>query len=467
MRTIRSVLTSLARSPVKSAVTLTTVGLGVGVLILALSLSSAFSRLLAEQLAGEGLVVMVANARLDAEGNLEQVKPLQFDAGATAALLDGVTGAVAASPITFAPWTEFLVESARSIRDPEDGAMRDPSIARRPVPSGHGTGYQFRTVYGVGEEYLQVMGLELVAGSAFTAAEVAAGARQTLLSATLAELLFGSPAAALGRVIEAPAGIVIEIEGEGMAEALAYLRRLLSPVFTVRGVFADPGEIGRRAYGIADMIVPATAVFPGKDTAFMEGLVMSRIALRVTGSGYATIESQVRAALAQQYGAGVAVAVWEGEPTGAGADLDEARATVATFSLVVNLLGFVLLVTACVGILGIMLVEVLGRTREIAVARALGASRGAVTREFCARALITVTAAALIGCGLSLLLAAPLTDLVVPIFRGLTPADLGGNVITPRAVALGVGSALAVGGLFGVLPLLAALRAPIAEALRE
>ena len=445
MRTIRSVLISLGRSPVKSVVTLTTVGLGSGVLILALSISSAFSRLLAEQLAGDGLVVMVANARPDAAGNLELAKPPQFDAGVTAALLDGVTGAVAASPITFAPWTEFLVD---------------------------GIGYQLRTVYGVGDEYLQVMGLELVAGSAFSEAEVAAGARQALISATLAEMLFGSPAAALGNTIAAPADIVIEPKGEGLAglalaEVLDQLRRLLSPVFTVRGVFSDPGEVARRAYGIADMIVPASAVFPGKEVAFVDTAVMSRIALRTAGSRFATVESQVRAVLAEQYGPEVAVAVWEGPPTGGSAALDEARTTVATFSLVVNLLGFVLLVTACVGVLSIMLVEVLGRTREIAVARALGASQGAVAREFLARSLITVAAAAVIGCGLSLLLAAPLTELTVPVFRGLAPADLDAGVITPGAVALGVGAALAIGGLFGVLPLLPALRAPIAEALLE
>ena len=131
---------------------------------------------------------------------------------------------------------------------------------------------------------------------------------------------------------------------------------------------------------------------------------MSRIALRTAGSGFATIESQVRAVLAEQYGPEV---------------------------------------------------------------RALGASQGAVVRECLARSLITVAAAAAIGCGLSLLLAAPLTELTVPIFRGLAPADLDPGVITPGAVALGVGSPLAIGGLFGVLPLLPALRAPIAEALRE
>ena len=268
------------------------------------------SHLLAEQLAGEGLVVMVANARLDAEGRMEQIKPLQFDGGVVAALLEGVTGAVAASPITFAPWREFVVK---------------------------GTGYQLRTVYGAGEQYLRVMGLELVAGTPFSAAQVAAGTRETLISATLAELLFGSPLAALGQAIQAPADVVIEMEGEGMAADLDYLRRLLSPVFTVRGVFADPGEVGRRAYGSADMIVPAGAVLPGKDAAYVEGLVMSRIALRVAGSRFPTIESEVHAALARHYGDGVAVAVWEGQPTGEIAALEEMRATLATFSVVVNL----------------------------------------------------------------------------------------------------------------------------------
>ncbi len=440
MRTIRSVLASLARSPVKSIVTVTSVGLGIGVLILALSISSTFSRLLAEQLAAEGLVVMVANARRAADGSLEPVKPPQFDAEATATLLDGVTGAVAASAIAFAPWTEFRVD---------------------------GDGYQIRTVYGVGEEYLQVMGLELVAGSSFATAEVAAGARQALISASLAGILFGSPVAALGGTIEAPANIVVQTDDEAMAEVLAHLGRLLSPVFTVRGVYADPGEVGRRAYGIADMIVPIGAMFPGKEVAFVDRAGMSRIALRVAGNRFATVESQVRAALAKQYGPEVVVAVWEGPPTGGSAALEEARTTVATFSLVVNLLGFVLLVSACVGILGIMSVEALGRSCEIAVARAVGASKVAVARAFWVRSLITVSASALVGCGLSLLLAAPLTEQIVPIFRGLTAADVAGNVITLRAAALGVGAALVIGGLFGVLPLLPALRPPIAEALVE
>ena len=431
MRTLRSVLTSLARSPLKSFVTLSTVGLGVGVLIFALSISNAFSRLVSEQLDREGLVVMVANVEIDDDGEMQQVRPPQFDAGVIDTLLTGVSGAGAASPVAFTPWTQYVVA---------------------------GSNYRFRSVVGVNEDYVEVMGLELVAGSFFTAEDVTAGAREALLSATLAEVLFGSPVDALGQVIQPPA----PTQG-GEAR-----RRFVPPTYTVRGVFADPSEIQRRAYGVGDMLVPVTSAFPSTiNSSFLQGFLMSRIALRVQGSGFATIESQVHGSLAQHYGDDVTVAVWEGRPDGETAALEEARSTVATFSLVVNLLGFVLLVTGCIGILSIMLVEVLGRTREIAVQRAVGASRGMIAREFLARSLIMVSAAAVIGVALSLLLSGPLTELVVPIFRGTTQAELGGTVINLAAIAIGVGSAIGVGGLFGVLPVFSALRVPIAEGMRE
>ena len=434
MRTIRSVLTSLTRSPVKSIVTLSTVGLGVGVLIFALSIGGAFSRLVSEQLEKEGLVVMVANVEIDEDGELQAIRPPQFDGDVIQALRTGVSGAASATPVAFVPWTEFLVG---------------------------GTQYRFRSVVGVNEDYLDVMGLKVVAGSAFTAEDVAQGVREAMVSETMAEVLFGSPVDALGQVIQPPAAT----QGQGQA---GQRRRFTPPTYTVRGVFGDPSEIQRRAYGVGDMIVPSTSAFPSNvNSAMLERFLNSRVSLRVQGSGLATIESQVREALAQQYGDDVKAEVWEGRPDGGTAALEEARATVATFSLVVNLLGFVLLVTGCIGILSIMLVEVLGRTREIAVERAVGASRGVIAREFFARSLIMVSAAALIGVALSLLLSGPLTELVVPIFRGTTQAELGGSVINLAAIAIGVGSAIGVGGLFGVLPVFSALRVPIAEGMRE
>ena len=446
MRTLRSVLTSLARSPVKSCITLATVGLGVGVLICALSIGSAFARTIAEHLERDGRVVMVANARRASHGGLEAVKPFQFDRQVVGALLHGVAGARAASPVTRADWTEFEIAGAT---------------------------YQVRSVLGVGDSYLQVMGLEIVAGSPLTAAMPATGELQALVSATMAEMLFGSPVDAIGQIIRPPmpatptismpAGVDVDAAVDA---GIDKLRAALAPPVTVRGVFADPGELQRRAYGIADMLMPAAAVVPGAAAPFMEGYLMSRVALLVEGGEVATIESQARAALAQQYGDGVAVEVWEGQPSGVTAYLDNARSTVRTFSLVVNLLGFVVLVAGCVGILSIMLVEVLGRSRQIAIARAFGASKGVILREFAARSLLLVGAAAALGVVLSRFLSGPLTELVAPVLRGVTAADLGG-VISPGSVLIGITAALGVGGLLGVVPVFAALATPIAEGIRD
>lgn len=442
MRTLRSVLTGLARSPVKSCITLATVGLGVGVLICALSIGSAFARTIAEHLERDGRVVMVSNSRRASHGGLEAVKPYQFDRQVVGALLHGVAGARAASPVTRADWTEFEIAGAT---------------------------YQVRSVLGVGDSYLQVMGLQLIAGSPLTATMPATGELQALVSATMAEMLFGSPVDAIGQTIRPPmpATPVISIpDGVDVDAVLDKLRAVLAPPVTVRGVFADPGELQRRAYGIADMLMPATGMVPGEAVPFMEGYLMSQVALLVEGGELATIESQVRAALAQQYGDGVAVEVWEGQPSGVTADLDNARSTVRTFSLVVNLLGFVVLVAGCVGILSIMLVEVLGRSRQIAIARAFGASKGVILREFAARSLLMMGAAAAIGVVLSRFLSGPLTELVAPIVRGVTVADLGG-VISPGSVLIGIAAALGVGGLLGVVPVFAALATPIAEGIRD
>jgi len=442
MRTLRSVLTGLARSPVKSCITLATVGLGVGVLICALSIGSAFARTIAEHLERDGRVVMVSNSRRASHGGLEAVKPYQFDRQVVGALLHGVAGARAASPVTRADWTEFEIAGAT---------------------------YQVRSVLGVGDSYLQVMGLQLIAGSPLTATMPATGELQALVSATMAEMLFGSPVDAIGQTIRPPmpATPVISIpDGVDVDAVLDKLRAVLAPPVTVRGVFADPGELQRRAYGIADMLMPATGMVPGEEVPFMEGYLMSQVALLVEGGELATIESQVRAALAQQYGDGVAVEVWEGQPSGVTADLDNARSTVRTFSLVVNLLGFVVLVAGCVGILSIMLVEVLGRSRQIAIARAFGASKGVILREFAARSLLMMGAAAALGVVLSRFLSGPLTELVAPIVRGVTAADLGG-VISPGSVLIGIAAALGVGGLLGVVPVFAALATPIAEGIRD
>ena len=314
--------------------------------------------------------------------------------------------------------------------------------------------YQVRSVIGASDAYRDVMRLELIAGR-----EPAAGTHDVLISESLADVLFGSPVAALGQPMQT-AKPRLKIRGDAAAD---FIRRdMPAALYTVRGVFADPDELRRRVYGIADMLVPLR-LDPGDRT---WRLLTLEFVARVTGGRLATVESQVRSALAAQFGEELVVEVWEGGMA-MGFRLESLRSTVRIFSLVVNLLGVLLMAIGSVGLLSIMAVEVLSRSRHVALSRAFGATKVAIVREFLARSLIMVGAASVLGVALSLFLSAPLTDLVMPVFRNMTGVEVTGPVITPAAVVAGVAASLGIGGLLGTLPVFSALSVPIAEGIRE
>ena len=424
MRTLQSALGSLGRSPVKASVMLATVGLGVAVLIFALAISSAFARAIEERLEGTGLVVMVQVNSPDPTGRNG------IPAGDVPKIMDTLVHDV----------TEVAL------------ASRVEPVYTNMFVAGADT-YEIRSVLNVSGDYVDIMNLDVIAGSRFTA-----GSRDALLSASLAELLFGSPAAALGKPLQ---GTVPRIEIRGnVPEPAAFIRDEFSRVYTVRGVFADPEELRRRAYGIADMLVGPQ----GKHAIAYSGL---QFVVRVSSGRLVTVESRVRAAIAAQFGDHLSVELWEGEPFHQSGVLEQIRSNARTFALVVNLLAVLLLATGGVGLLSVMVVEVLSRSRQIALSRAFGAAKAAIVREFLARSLIMMAASSALGVALSLFLSAPLTDLVVPIFRDVTEVELTGAVITPAAVALGVAASLGIGGLLGTLPVFSALSAPIAEGIRD
>ena len=428
MRTLRSALSSLGRSPVKASVMLATVGLGVAVLIFALSISTAFARLIAERLEGSRRVVMVQVSSPEAA--------------------DGPGNGIPADDVR--KITDTLVQDVDSVA----AATQVDFVYPRSFVAGDAT-YEIRSVLSVSEAYLDIMDLDLVAGRRFTA-----GSGDALLSASLAEVLFGSPVAALGQPLQT-AVPRIEIRGD-VPDGAAFVRERLSRVYTVRGVFEDPDELRRRAYGVADMLVAPAGM--GRRAMYYSQL---QFVVGVTTGRLATVESQVRAAIAAQFGDELGVEVWEGEPLHASGVLENIRSTVRTFSLVVNLLAVLLLATGGVGLLSVMVVEVLSRSRQIALSRAFGATKAMIAREFLARSLIMMGASSALGVALSLFLSAPLTDLVVPIFQDVTEVELTGRVITPAAVVVGVAASLGIGGLLGALPVFSALSAPIAEGIRD
>jgi hypothetical protein len=255
MKTLRAVFSGFTRSPLKLTLTLLTVGLGVGVLIFALSISTAFSRLFREQLEREGIVVMIANAKLsESTGQMEPVRPSQFDEKVLNILATDVQGVQAVSPVDTRGFNELVAGQAT---------------------------YRIRSVVAADAGYAGVMGLE---------------------------------PAVIGQTMRPPAPTTTTQSGQSGGTAP---RGPVMSTFTVCGVFKDVGELKRTSYGVGDMIVPYTSLLPqGANIQMASRFAMSTIALRVKGSGLAVVESQVRAALARQYGEDVSVEVWEGTPRG-------------------------------------------------------------------------------------------------------------------------------------------------------
>lgn len=416
MRTLRAAPTGLGSSPLKSALLLATIALGVAALISALSISTALNRLMVERLERDGLVVHI----YDAADPGQPSYPLNQQA--VDALMSEVTGAAAASLFQTLASDEYVVG---------------------------GTIYQVRTAVTASASYLQVMGLEMIAGAGVDTP------RQAVISAGLAEVLYGSAAAALGQTLQtAPPRMTVR--GDVSPEAAANFRRASMPAYVVRGVFRDPDELRRRVYEIADLVVgldPDSGDRPA-------------ITLRATGTSLAAIESQVRAALARQYGHDAAVAVAQASGSANLHDLDP-RSTVRTLSLILNLLAVLILITGGVGLLSLMMVEVLSRSRQIALARAFGASKRTIAAEFLRWSVVMAAAASAVGVVLSLFLSAPLVALVTAVFRDAAAIDLTGPVVTPTAVAAGAAAAIGMGGLLGPLPVFSALAAPIAEGIRD
>lgn len=438
LKTIQSAFTSMGRSPLKSILTLATVGIGVSVLIFALGMSSTFNKLMKSQLEREGIVVNYANAELNSEGELELVRPPQGDEFMLDIITTEVSGVVAATPVSGIGFNEFVVD---------------------------GTTYRIRAILGANEDYHAVMGLTLVAGTFFDRTDVEEGKRKAVINDGLAEILFGSAQDAVGQILQPPA---IELpEGQEQNRNIARRMRGFSDPYEIVGVFEDPTELQRKSFGIGDMIVPYTSSFGGMfNAAQASRFFMGRGVLLVRGVTYETAEAQLREVLTRNYGDDFVLETWEGSPSGSNEYLGEIRRTVNTFSLVVNLLGFILLAAASIGILSIMLVEALGRTREIALERALGASRAVIIKEFFARSTVVSLISVAIGIALSFALSNPLTNLILPIFSGIDASEIG-SVITLPSVLIGSATAVLIGGIFGVFPVFTVLNIGIADAIRE
>jgi putative ABC transport system permease protein len=117
-------------------------------------------------------------------------------------------------------------------------------------------------------------------------------------------------------------------------------------------------------------------------------------------------------------------------------------------------LGAVALLVGAVGVANIMIISVLERRQEIGLRRALGATRGQIRTQFLAEAILLALAGGAAG------------DIVGAAATAIYANAKGwAIVVPPEAWAGGLGAALLIGALAGLLPAIRAARLSPTEAL--
>lgn len=275
---------------------------------------------------------------------------------------------------------------------------------------------------------------DFVSGRDFTPAEVNQARAVVVLSASLAEAIFGE-LDPIGKRLRVNAG-----------------RRAANEQFTVVGVYQPEDNLfGEATSNFA--ITPFTAADKRLKARFSWTMITVDVAPR-EGVTYQQAQEQIISALRSMRGLG------PGEDNNFGfvrsdqiGDLFN-QLTGAFFAVMMGLSSVGMLVGG-IGVIGIMLISVTERTREIGVRKAVGATQREIKWQFLIEAsLLTATGAAaglLIGWGISELLS----------YYTPLPAR-----IPLWSVFAAIGLAAATGVLFGMIPALRAAKLDPVDALR-
>ena len=280
-------------------------------------------------------------------------------------------------------------------------------------------------VIGSDDAYPAVRNLVVVSGRFLTADEVATRAKVVMLTERLARRLYGSPSAAIGRILK-----------------IARLQ------FTVIGAFRERTEtFGLSELGSETALIPITVLRYFSPVERIDPLYVQV----ASPDDVVPITAQLRSILESRHRPGARYAV-----ENLTAILEAAKSIALVLTVVLILISAIALVISGIGIMNIMLVTVTERTREIGVRMAVGASRTAVRQQFLIEAMILSLAGGLLGI---------LIGVAVPVSAGYFLDDLR-IPVSPVSILVAFATSCTVGLVFGYLPANRASRLNPTEALR-
>ena len=414
MSSLKSFFYNFRMHPLRGVLIIITVTVGVATLSITTSLSMDINSALDSVLAEQGRRIVIANGELNDSGQYVMQLPPKFTPEVTDIITSGGYENLSDLTVVAEAWVAQTI--------------------------GAGTrSFQVRSMVQAGESYAALMGLAMVAGRFFDSTDVDNRTHVLIVSSLTAEMLFGSPEAALGQSLS-----INTKEGKYPYEIL--------------GVYRDVSDMEREAYGIGDLIFPLGSGLPRDiEVHPLRAMLMARIA----ADSPAKAESRLRAILEPEYGDDLILSIWEGVPGGPAPLIEESRKSVSNFALVVSILGFIILATSSIGIFSVMLV--------IGLRRALGTTRAGVRRYFIGQALYFSLIGSIVGTGVAVALYRTIGGFLAPLFdsAGFRVTDINLTLPGFLPIAVAVGSALVFGAIFGFFPAISAARTPIVECIRE
>jgi putative ABC transport system permease protein len=342
-----------------------------------------------------------------------------------ASMMGGVRGAMGGSNTLTMEDAEAIAQQVENISAVAPSSSSNLQL----VANGENTNSQ---VSGVTPEYPEVNNLKVASGSFFSDEEYQRGAKVTVLGSTVAETLFGE------------------------ASPVGQKMRMGTMIVTVIGVLESKG--GMMNSSDDAVFIPLTTLHQAvAQTRTAQGeTVVSSISLTVTDENKADqVKEEITSLLHTRHR--LAASADDDFNIMSMSDIVETLSEASgTMTLLLGAIAGISLLVGGIGVMNIMLVSVLERTREIGIRKALGAKERDIWSQFLIEAAFLTLAGGIIGIiggwGVSWL---------------IDKMGVTSTVITSDIVILAVSVSVAIGLFFGFYPAWNASRLNPIEALRS